>query len=118
MFEMREPADAVLYGVSDAAPGLDSADQRLEAWFNPFGGVAHPVAWTTATSRRRPRRRSADASARTLDHLHGNHFSNLLRSAFLPATALFHAPGGQLPSRPMRGGNRRVLRVNSESNPA
>jgi hypothetical protein len=40
MFDMREPADAVLDGVSDTALWLGVADQRLEAWFIPFGGVA------------------------------------------------------------------------------
>ena len=40
MFDMREPADAVIDGVSDAALWLGVADQRLEAWFIPFGGVA------------------------------------------------------------------------------
>ena len=40
MFDMREPADAALDGVSDTALWLGVADQRLEAWFIPFGGVA------------------------------------------------------------------------------
>jgi hypothetical protein len=39
MFEMEEPADAALVGHDLIAQQLGVADQRLEAWFLPFGGI-------------------------------------------------------------------------------
>lgn len=39
MFEMEEPADAAMAGHTPRAAQLGVADQRLEAWFRPFGGV-------------------------------------------------------------------------------
>jgi hypothetical protein len=40
LFDMREPADAAVQGHSDHNRQLGVADQRVEAWFTPFGGVA------------------------------------------------------------------------------
>ncbi len=42
LFEMREPADAAVAGSSWANTQLGVVDQRIEAWFRPFG-------WTSAT---------------------------------------------------------------------
>jgi hypothetical protein len=39
MFEMTEPADAALAGHSEINQQMGVADQRLEAWFKPFGWV-------------------------------------------------------------------------------
>lgn len=39
MFEMAEPADAAMAGHSSINQQMGVADQRLEAWFRPFGGV-------------------------------------------------------------------------------
>lgn len=39
MFEMAEPADAAIAGHSWINQQAGVADQRLEAWFSPFGGV-------------------------------------------------------------------------------
>ena len=41
MFEMTEPADAAIAGHSWINQQTGVADQRLEAWFRPFGGVVH-----------------------------------------------------------------------------
>jgi hypothetical protein len=40
MFEMEEPADAALAGHSQVNRQMGSVDQRLEAWFEPFGTAA------------------------------------------------------------------------------
>lgn len=40
MFHMAEPADAALAGHSELNHQLGVVDQRLEAWFLPFGGTA------------------------------------------------------------------------------
>ena len=42
MFEMREPSDAAVAGQSPRNQQMGVADQRIEAWFRPFG-------WTTPT---------------------------------------------------------------------
>jgi hypothetical protein len=39
LFEMEEPADAALAGHSWINQQMAVVDQRLEAWFRPFGGV-------------------------------------------------------------------------------
>jgi hypothetical protein len=39
LFEMKEPADAALAGHSSINRQIGVADQRVEAWFRPFGGV-------------------------------------------------------------------------------
>jgi hypothetical protein len=39
LFEMEEPADAALAGHSSLNRMMGVVDQRLEAWFRPFGGV-------------------------------------------------------------------------------
>jgi hypothetical protein len=39
MFEMVEPSDAAVAQHSGMNRQLGVADQRLEAWFRPFGGV-------------------------------------------------------------------------------
>jgi len=39
VFEMREPADAAVARESPTDRHLGAADQRIEAWFQPFGGV-------------------------------------------------------------------------------
>lgn len=39
LFEMEEPADAALAGHSWINQQMAVVDQRLEAWFKPFGGV-------------------------------------------------------------------------------
>jgi hypothetical protein len=44
LFAMTDPADAAVAGHSDAADELGIADQRVEAWFTAFGGVA-PVGY-------------------------------------------------------------------------
>jgi hypothetical protein len=40
LFEMSEPADAALAGHDPIKRQLGVVDQRIEAWFQPFGGVA------------------------------------------------------------------------------
>jgi hypothetical protein len=40
MFAMEEPSDAALAGHSFIHQQIGVADQRIEAWFVPFGGVA------------------------------------------------------------------------------
>lgn len=40
LFKMEEPADAALAGHSPISERLGRADQRVEAWFEPFGHVA------------------------------------------------------------------------------
>jgi hypothetical protein len=40
VFEMREPADAAVARESPTDRHLGAADQRIEAWFQLFGGVA------------------------------------------------------------------------------
>jgi hypothetical protein len=40
LFEMREPSDASLALASPRNQQLGVADQRIEEWFKPFGGVA------------------------------------------------------------------------------
>lgn len=40
LFEMKEPADAAVAGHSPISKQMGVVDQRLEAWFRPFGGVA------------------------------------------------------------------------------
>jgi hypothetical protein len=40
MFEMVEPADAALGGQDPVNVAMGVADQRIEAWFDPFGGIA------------------------------------------------------------------------------
>jgi hypothetical protein len=40
LFDMREPSDAAVQGQSDLNRQLGVVDQRVEAWFEPFGGVA------------------------------------------------------------------------------
>jgi hypothetical protein len=40
LFDMREPADAAVQGHSNVNRQLGVADQRVEAWFRPFGGIA------------------------------------------------------------------------------
>lgn len=42
LFEMSEPADAALGGQSEISQQMGVVDQRLDAWFRPFG-------WTVAT---------------------------------------------------------------------
>jgi hypothetical protein len=44
LFAMTDPADAAVAGHSEAAGELGIADQRVEAWFTAFGGVA-PVGY-------------------------------------------------------------------------
>jgi hypothetical protein len=39
LFDMFEPADAALAGHDSISQQLGKVDQRLEAWFRPFGGV-------------------------------------------------------------------------------
>jgi hypothetical protein len=39
LFRMLEPADAALAGHDPVSQQLGKVDQRLEAWFRPFGGV-------------------------------------------------------------------------------
>lgn len=39
LFEMEEPADAALAGHSQINRQMGVVDQRIEAWFQPFGGV-------------------------------------------------------------------------------
>jgi hypothetical protein len=39
LFDMREPADAAVQGHSELNRQLGVADQRVEAWFRPFGGI-------------------------------------------------------------------------------
>jgi hypothetical protein len=39
LFEMSEPADAALAGHDPIKRHLGVVDQRIEAWFRPFGGV-------------------------------------------------------------------------------
>lgn len=39
MFAMREPADASMAMQSEALRQMDIADQRLQAWFEPFWGL-------------------------------------------------------------------------------
>jgi hypothetical protein len=39
LFEMTEPADAALAGNAAINQMMGIADQRIEAWFEPFGGV-------------------------------------------------------------------------------
>jgi hypothetical protein len=39
LFEMTEPADAALAGHDPVGQQMGKVDQRLEAWFRPFGGV-------------------------------------------------------------------------------
>jgi hypothetical protein len=39
LFDMKEPADAALSGHSDISRQLGIVDQRVEAWFRPFGGI-------------------------------------------------------------------------------
>jgi hypothetical protein len=39
LFEMTEPADAALAGHNPVSQQMGKVDQRLEAWFRPFGGV-------------------------------------------------------------------------------
>jgi hypothetical protein len=39
LFEMSEPADAALAGHDLIKRQLGVVDQRIEAWFQPFGGV-------------------------------------------------------------------------------
>lgn len=48
MFEMSEPADAAIAGHSHLNQQLGVADQRVQAWFDPFG-------WTPATGYLRER---------------------------------------------------------------
>jgi hypothetical protein len=40
LFEMSEPADAALAGHDAVSQQMGKVDQRLEAWFRPFGGVS------------------------------------------------------------------------------
>jgi len=40
LFEMSEPADAALAGHDPINQQLGVADQRVQAWFEPFGGTA------------------------------------------------------------------------------
>lgn len=40
MFKMSEPADAAVSGQSEISYQMGVADQRVEAWFKPFGGVS------------------------------------------------------------------------------
>jgi hypothetical protein len=40
MFEMEEPSDAAVALHTEAGCQLGVADQRLEAWFRPFGWAA------------------------------------------------------------------------------
>jgi hypothetical protein len=40
MFEMAEPADAALAGHDPIHQQLGVADQRVESWFQPFGGTS------------------------------------------------------------------------------
>jgi hypothetical protein len=40
LFEMSEPADAALAGHDAIKQQLGVVDQRIEAWFRPFGGIA------------------------------------------------------------------------------
>jgi hypothetical protein len=40
MFEMAEPADAALAGHDTINQQLGVADQRVESWFQPFGGTS------------------------------------------------------------------------------
>ena len=40
LFEMSEPADAALAGHDPIKQQLGVVDQRIEAWFQPFGGIA------------------------------------------------------------------------------
>jgi hypothetical protein len=42
MFDMREPADAAVVGRSPINVHLGVVDQRIDAWFQPFG-------WTIPT---------------------------------------------------------------------
>lgn len=39
MFEMAEPADAALAGHDPISVQMGVADQRIESWFDPFGGT-------------------------------------------------------------------------------
>jgi hypothetical protein len=39
LFDMFEPADAALAGHDPRSQQMGKVDQRLEAWFRPFGGV-------------------------------------------------------------------------------
>jgi hypothetical protein len=39
LFDMFEPADAALAGHDPVSQQMGKVDQRLEAWFRPFGGV-------------------------------------------------------------------------------
>jgi hypothetical protein len=39
LFEMSEPADAAVAGHDSVSQHMGKVDQRLEAWFRPFGGV-------------------------------------------------------------------------------
>jgi hypothetical protein len=40
LFDMREPADAAVQGHSKRNRQLGVVDQRVQAWFTPFGGIA------------------------------------------------------------------------------
>lgn len=40
MFKMKEPADAAIAGHAPVSQRLGRVDQRVEAWFEPFGHVA------------------------------------------------------------------------------
>jgi hypothetical protein len=48
VFEMREPADAAVAWESPIDRHLGVVDQRIEAWFQPFGGVA-PTGYLAGT---------------------------------------------------------------------
>ena len=39
MFEMTDPADAAMAGHDPINHQMGVADQRVEAWFQPFGGT-------------------------------------------------------------------------------
>lgn len=53
LYDMREPADAAVAGASDISIQLGVVDQRLEAWFEPFG-------WTAPTGYLNTRSDAAD----------------------------------------------------------
>jgi hypothetical protein len=53
MFAMSEPADAALAGHDPINRQLGVADQRVQAWFHPFG-------WTTPTGYLAERREGTD----------------------------------------------------------